>query len=89
MQAYVYAPNNADTWATLASLINNFLTSLWQQGGLMGARPADAFQVNVGLGTTMTADDLLNGILRIAVLVALTHPAEFMVITLEQQQAQS
>jgi uncharacterized protein len=87
LQAYVFAPNDANTWSTLASLINNFLTGLWQQGGLLGARPSDAFQVSIGLGTTMTAEDILNGILRIAVLVALTHPAEFMVITLEQQQA--
>lgn len=87
LQAYVFAPNVAATWAAIASLLNNFLTSVWQQGGLQGARPSDAFQVNVGLGTTMTTDDILNGILRVTVLVAITHPAEFLVISIEQQQA--
>lgn len=86
MQPYAFAPNNTSTWTTIAGMVNGFLTSVWQQGGLMGARPSDAFQVNVGF-STMTQDDILNGILRVTVLVAIVHPAEFMVITIEQQQA--
>jgi uncharacterized protein len=39
--------------------------------------------------TTMTADDLLNGYLRVSVAVALVRPAEFMVFTIEQLQAAS
>ncbi len=53
----------------------------------MGATAADSFSVSAGLGTTMTADDILNGILRVSVKVAMTHPAEFIVITFEQQMA--
>jgi phage tail sheath protein FI len=37
----------------------------------------------------MTADDLLNGYMRILVKVAVLHPAEFIVISFEQQQATS
>lgn len=88
LQPYAFAPNDSNTWATITGMINSFLTSVWQQGGLMGARPSDAFQVNAGLGT-MTQDDILNGILRVTVLVAIVHPAEFMIITIEQQQAVS
>jgi phage tail sheath protein FI len=47
--------------------------------------PVDAFQVNIGLGSTMTADDLLNGYLRVTAQVAVVHPAEFIVINIEQQ----
>jgi phage tail sheath protein FI len=37
----------------------------------------------------MTPDDLLNGYLRVSVQVALVRPAEFIVITFQQQQATS
>ena len=39
------------------------------------ARPLteDAFDVQVGLETTMTADDILNGLLRVSVKVALVR----------------
>lgn len=88
-RAYVFSPNNANTWSALQNMISSFLTGVWQQGGLQGASPAAAFNVSVGLGTTMTADDLLNGYMRILVKVAVLHPAEFMVISFEQQQATS
>lgn len=88
-RAYVFSPNDANTWAALQSMISSFLTSVWQQGGLQGASPNAAFGVNVGLGTTMTADDLLNGYMRISVKVAVVRPAEFIVISFEQQQATS
>ena len=62
-------------------MIENFLRSVWKRGGLAGATPEDAFEVHIGLGDTMTAEDILNGIMRITVLVAVTHPAEFIEIT--------
>ena len=70
-------------------MIENFLRSVWKRGGLAGATPEDAFQVQVGLGNTMTSDDILEGILRITVLVAVTHPAEFIEITFQQQMQKS
>lgn len=88
-RAYVFEPNDANTWSTVKSMIASFLTDVWQEGGLQGASAADAFQVDVGLGSTMTADDLLNGFMRVSVKVAVVHPAEFMVFTFEQQQAKS
>lgn len=88
-RAYIFSPNDANTWAALQSTISSFLVGVWQGGGLLGAAPADAFSVSVGLGTTMTADDLLNGYMRISVSVAVVHPAEFMIISFEQLQATS
>jgi phage tail sheath protein FI len=88
-RAYVFEPNNANTWSAVKSMISSFLTTVWQQGGLQGASAADAFQVDVGLGSTMTADDLLDGYMRVTVQVAVVRPAEFLVITFEQQQAKS
>jgi phage tail sheath protein FI len=88
-RAYVFEPNDANTWSAVKSMICSFLTRVWKEGGLQGASAADAFQVDVGLGSTMTADDLLNGFMRVSIMVAVVHPAEFIVITFEQQQAQS
>ena len=88
-QAYVFEPNTADTWTTMKSMISNFLQSIWKQGGLAGATPAEAFSVQVGLGSTMTGEDILEGIMRITVLVAISHPAEFIEITFEQQMQKS
>lgn len=84
-EAYVFAPNDASTWVNVQSMISFFLTGLWKQGGLVGPKPADAFSVTIGLGSTMTADDILNGIMRVAVKVAVSHPAEFIEITFEQE----
>ncbi|SFR39606.1 hypothetical protein SAMN04488005_1388 [Yoonia tamlensis] len=88
-KAYVFEPNTANTWITMKSMTENFLTSVWKQGGLAGAVPSDAFSVHVGLGDTMTPVDILEGILRITVLVAVVRPAEFIEITFQQQMQKS
>jgi phage tail sheath protein FI len=88
-RAYVFEPNDASTWLNMKCMIENFLTSVWKRGGLAGSVPEDAFSVHVGLGETMTPEDILNGILRITVLVAVVRPAEFIEITFQQQQQRS
>ncbi|MBO9689433.1 MAG: phage tail sheath subtilisin-like domain-containing protein [Mitsuaria chitosanitabida] len=88
-KALVFEPNTANTWVTIKSMIANFLTGIWKRGGLMGAVPEDAFSVHVGLGETMTPDDVLEGILRVTVLVAMVRPAEFIEITFQQQMPKS
>ena len=88
-KAYVFEPNEANTWVTIKSMIRNFLTGIWKRGGLAGAVPDDAFSVHVGLGETMTSEDILEGILRVTVLVAISRPAEFIEITFQQQMQKS
>ena len=88
-KAYVFEPNVANTWVTIQSMIDNFLNSVWKQGGLAGAVPSDAYSVHVGLGDTMTPTDILEGILRVTVLVAVSRPAEFIEVTFQQQMQKS
>ncbi|TDR82768.1 phage tail sheath family protein [Paludibacterium purpuratum] len=88
-KALVFEPNVANTWVTIRSMIQNFLTGIWKRGGLAGASPEDAFSVHVGLGDTMTPEDILEGILRVTVLVAMVRPAEFIEITFQQQMQKS
>ena len=88
-RAYVFEPNDANTWINMKCMIESFLRGIWKRGGLAGATPDDAFEVHVGLGDTMTAEDILEGIMRITVLVATSHPAEFIEITFQQQMQKS
>jgi phage tail sheath protein FI len=85
LQACAFESNDLATWIRVRQLIQTFLTGLWQQGALAGSTPKDAFAVQVGLGATMTDEDIVQGIMKISVLVALTRPGEFIVITFAQQ----
>jgi phage tail sheath protein FI len=89
VEAFVFQPNTANTWVSLRGTISNFLSNLWKQGSLVGASPAEAFSVEVGLGSTMTPTDILDGIMRITVKVAVSRPAEFIVITFQQEMQKS
>ena len=89
LRAYVFEPNDANTWVTVKSMIVNFLTDKWKQGALAGASPEDAFEVQIGLGTTMTSVDILEGRMLITIKLAIVRPAEFIVVTFEQQMQKS
>ena len=58
---------------------------LWHRNVLQGATPDHAFFVKVGIGETMTADDVQNGRLIIDVGIALTIPSEFLTLRFELQ----
>jgi phage tail sheath protein FI len=85
LNAMVFAPNDAQTWVTVTSMIETFLHGMWSAGGLMGSTPAQAFGVQCGLGSTMTADDILNGVMVVQVVLQMIHPAEFIELTFKQQ----
>lgn len=88
-ESYVFQPNEVGTWVNIKGTMNNFLKDQWKQGALAGSTPEDAFSVDCGLGSTMTAVDILDGIMRITVKLAVTRPAEFIVITFQQQMQKS
>ena len=52
---------------------------------LQGATAEDSFSISCGLGTTMTSEDILEGLMKISIKVALVNPAEFDVITIQQE----
>lgn len=88
-EAYVFQPNTVNTWVGVKGMMSNFLRDQWSQGALAGSSPDDAYSVDIGLGVTMTPTDILDGIMRITVKIAVTRPAEFIVITFEQQMQKS
>jgi hypothetical protein len=85
MDKFVFEPNTANTWVLVQSTIENFLTTVWRQGGLAGATAEDAFRVDVGLGKTMSTDDVNKGFLIVDVSVAPSRPAEFIVLRFSQK----
>ncbi len=76
----VFEPNTAETWLKVEAMIESFLYGLWERGALAGTKPEDAYFVNVGLGTTMTAQDILEGRMIVKVGVAAVRPAEFIIL---------
>lgn len=75
----VFEPNGPALWATVHSVIENFLLNVWQQGALQGSTRQDAFFVKCDL-TTMTQNDLDNGRLVCIVGIAAVKPAEFIIL---------
>jgi len=84
LRSYAFAANDATTWSAVTASISAFLTGLWQQGGLVGAKPSDAFMVSCAAGSTMTMQDALDSRMRVTVSLAISHPAEFIVLTFDQ-----
>lgn len=76
----VFEPNDTTTWLKVKAMIESYLYGLWEQGGLAGSTPEAAYFVNVGLGKTMTNQDILEGRMIVEIGVAAVRPAEFIVL---------
>jgi len=78
-QWVVFEANTEKTWSAMRSTITNFLTTVWRNGALQGAKAEEAFFVKCDR-TTMTQDDLDNGRLICVIGVAPVKPAEFVIL---------
>ncbi len=85
----VFEPNDDHLWLRVKGMISDYLTELWKEGALQGSSASQAFYVNVGLGSTMTSQDLLEGRLIVAVGLAVVRPAEFIILQFTQIAATS
>jgi len=79
----VFENNDSLLWNSLKTGIGNFLLNYWQQGGLRGNSPDQAYFIKVD-ETTTTWSDIQNGRVNIEIGVALQYPAEFVVIRIGQ-----
>lgn len=86
---FVFEPNDANTWVKVRAMIENFLILQWRAGALAGAKPEEAFFVRVGLGQTMTAEDILNGFMNVEIGMAVVRPAEFIILKFSHKLQQS
>ena len=85
LNQFVFAPNVAQTWVTVTSMVGGFLKGIWAAGGLMGATSKDAFWVSCGLGSTMTAQDILDGYMNVMIGLQMVRPGEFIELRFRQQ----
>jgi hypothetical protein len=76
----VFESNDSNTWVKVRGMIESYLTQKWREGALAGATPKDAFFVRVGLGTTMDAQDILEGRMNVEIGMAVVRPAEFIIL---------
>lgn len=88
-EPFVFESNDATTWIKVQGMIENFLTLLWRQGALQGAKPEQAFYVAVGLGKTMTSVDILEGRMIVEIGMAAVRPAEFIVLRFSHKLAEA
>lgn len=79
-EAFLFEPNNITTWLKVKGMIESYLYGLWQRGALTGSTPEQAYFVNVGLGKTMTAQEILEGKLNVEIGMAAVRPAEFIIL---------
>lgn len=88
-QFAVFESNTNGTWQKVKTMIESFLFGLWQQGALAGPDPQSAYFVQVGLGKTMTPNDVLSGKMIVEIGVAAVRPAEFIVLKFSHQLQQA
>ncbi len=80
LQQFAHGPNDSNTWIKIKNMVENFLISFFRAGAFTGQTQEDTYFVNVGLGTTMTDNDIRNGDLFIEIGMAMVRPAEFTII---------
>ncbi|HZF48948.1 MAG TPA: phage tail sheath C-terminal domain-containing protein [Polyangiaceae bacterium] len=85
----VFEPNDMTTWLKVKGMIESFLYGLWERGALAGPAPAAAYFVNVGLGKTMTTQDVLEGRIIIEIGAAAVRPAEFIILRFSHKLQQA
>lgn len=88
-EQFVFEPNDANTWVRIRAMIENFLILQWRAGALAGAKAEHAFFVKVGLGQTMTAQDILEGRMIIEIGMAVVRPAEFIILRYSHKMQES
>ncbi len=82
-QWVVFEINAEPTWARVRRSISDFLTSLWKDGVLQGAKKEQAFFVKCD-NTTMSQADIDNGRLICVIGIAPVKPAEFVIFRIGQ-----
>lgn len=82
-QFAVFENNDANLWSQLSTVCLRIVGNLWQQGGLSGANPQQAYFV-ICDSSINTPAVVAGGEVKVQVGVALQVPAEFVTITLTQ-----
>jgi phage tail sheath protein FI len=88
-ERFVFESNDANTWVRVRAMIENFLNTQWRAGALAGASPEEAYFVRIGLGETMSAQDVLEGKMIVEIGMAAVRPAEFIILRFSHKLQES
>ena len=82
LQWVVFEPNDANLWTSIRKDISSFLNNLYRQGSFQGTSPTEAYFVKCD-NTTITQNEIDNGIVNVLVGFAPLKSAEFVIIKLQ------
>jgi phage tail sheath protein FI len=79
----VFENNDSQLWNRISVALGTFLGTYWQQGGLRGNKPTEAYYIKCD-SSNNTIQDIMSGKVNVEIGVALEYPAEFVVIKIGQ-----
>jgi phage tail sheath protein FI len=85
-QWVVFEPNDEPLWASIRMNVGAFMNTLFKQGAFQGATAREAYLVKCDQENN-PQNDIDRGIVNILVGFAPLKPAEFVVISIQQQTA--
>lgn len=86
LQFALFLPNDQNLWDQVSSVLNNYLNNITQQGILASLNANSAYSV-VCDSSNNTPASAGSGIVNATVAVAITSPAEFIVLNISQLQS--
>ena len=89
LEAFVFKANVFNTWVEVKMMVDAYLFGLFNQGAFAGNTPMESYRVLIGLGETMTEEDILNGYMRVSIQVAPVRPAEFIILKFSHKLQES
>ncbi len=84
----VFEPNDEPLWSRIRISIDGFMHGLFMQGAFQGNTPQTSWLVKCD-HSTMTQNDIDNGILKIMVGFAALKPAEFIIVEIAEMAGQN
>jgi Bacteriophage tail sheath protein len=88
LQWAVFEPNDEPLWSSLRLDVTTFMQALFRQGAFAGTTPAQAYLVKCDASNN-PPDQVALGIVNILVGFAPLYPAEFVIISIQQQAGQA
>ena len=89
LQQFTFNDNDSQTWASVISTVSEMLATYWSTGILQGDTAAEAFSVQCGLPSTMTPQNILDGVIVVNVTLHMADTDQPAKITFTQQMQKS
>ncbi len=85
LKQFVFEPNTYPTWLAIQYLVDEYLFSQQKAGKLQSSTEEESYAIQIGLGTTMTGEDIFNGYVVLSVMLKLKDQEDYLVLTFKNQ----